>query len=202
MKELDVEGLFWRTEEPERKIAGRLRLDPADGATLSLVEPMRFNATGDTRVPITDLLAGGPDADDAIRFLGVTESQVLTLHGCSLAGCSMGSSSLMIPRRYRVTTVLTGVHLGSEEPMSFTSVSVELSNLASWVGRSGFGVEDVFADDPERPSGLRLTYEQVPAVETNTDDGSVAIRFSVAVQVQPLWTEPDRTRVRFRVSLS
>ena len=88
----------------------------------------------------------------------------------------MGSTG-MNHRRYRVTTILMGVHLGSEEPMSFTSVSVELSNLASWVGRSGFGVDDVFAEDSEKPSGLRLTYEQVPTVETNTDEGSIAVRF-------------------------
>ena len=176
MKELDVEGLFWRPEEPERKIAGRLRFDQTDGATLSLVEPMRFNATGVTRVPITDLLAGGPEAGDAARLLGMTESQVLTLDGCFPAGSSMGSN-LMIKRRYRVTTVLTGVDLGREEPMSFTSASVELSNLASWVGRSGLSADPVSSEDSEKPSGLRFTYEQVPAVETNTDDGSIAVRF-------------------------
>lgn len=176
MQELDVEGLFWRPEEPERKIAGRLRFDSADGATLSLVEPTRLNATGVTRVPITDLLAGGPDAEDAVRFLGATGSHVLTLDGCLLTRSSMGSTG-MTHRHYRVTTVLIGVHLGSEEPMSFTSASVELSNLASWVGRSGLCVEPVSAKDSEKPSGLRLTYEQVPAVEANTDDGSISVRF-------------------------
>ena len=55
----------------------------------------------------------------------------------------MGSTG-MTHRQYRVTTVLMGVHLGSEEPMSFTSASVELSNLASWVGRSGLSVDPVF----------------------------------------------------------
>ena len=176
MKELDVEGLFWRPEEPEHKIAGRLRFDPADGATLSLVEPMRFDGTGVTPVPITDLLEGGPDAEDAVRFLGATGSHVLTLDGCHLTGSSMGSTG-MTQRQYRVATVLMGVQLGSEEPLSFTSASVELSNLASWVGRSGLGVEPVSAEDSEKRSGLRLTYEQVPAVEANTDDGSIAVRF-------------------------
>ena len=184
MKELDVDGLFWRPEEPERKFAGRLRFSPTDGATLSVVEPMRFNATGVTRVALTDLLAGGPDAGGEARLLGVTESHVLTLDGCSQPGSSMGSN-LMIQRRYRVTTVLTGVHLGREEPMSFTRASVELSNLASWVGRSGLSVDDVLADDSEKPSGLRLTYQHVPAVETNTDDGSIAVRFPWRCKFNP-----------------
>lgn len=176
MKELDVDGLFWRPEEPERKFAGRLRFSPTDGATLSVVEPIQFNAAGDTRGPLTELLAGGPDAEGEARLLGVTESHVLTLDGCSQPGSSMGSN-LMIQRRYRVTTVLTGVHLGKEEPMSFTRASVELSNLASWVGRSGLGVDDVLAEGSEKPSGLRLTYQHVPAVEMDTDDGSISVRF-------------------------
>ncbi len=182
MKKLDVEGLFWRPEEPERKIAGHLRFDPADGATLSLVEPMRFSTTGG---PIADLLAGGSDAGDTARLLGVTGSHVLTLDGCllMLAEDSLGPN-LMI-QRYRVTTVLTGVHLGREEPMSFTRASVALSNLASWVGRSGLGVDPVSAEDSEKPSGLRLTYQQVPAIETDTDDGSIAVRFPWRCKYNP-----------------
>ena len=38
MQELDLEGLFWRPEAPNRENSGRLRFDPTDGAILSLIE--------------------------------------------------------------------------------------------------------------------------------------------------------------------
>ena len=65
MQELDVEGLFWRPEAPDREIAGRLRFDPTDGAILSFIEPLRFSRTENTRMSLTDLLGGQSEDKDA-----------------------------------------------------------------------------------------------------------------------------------------
>ena len=65
MQELDLEGLFWRPEAPNRENSGRLRFDPTDGAILSLIEPFRFNTTAGTRIPLIDLV------DESIYILVV-----------------------------------------------------------------------------------------------------------------------------------
>ena len=41
MQELDLESLVWRPEEPDHKLAGRLRFNPMDGAVLSFLMLLR-----------------------------------------------------------------------------------------------------------------------------------------------------------------
>ena len=165
-------------------MAGRLRFNPTDGATLSLIEPLRFNSTGATQVPLMELLEGKPDDGVGIRFLGITGSHVLTLDRCRVSASTLQANRHIVQRRYRITAILMGAHLGTEEPMSFSSVSVQLGTLANWVGRSGLTVDTVPEEDSESFAGLRLTYEPVSSIETNTDDGSIAVSF-------PWWCQPD-----------
>ena len=184
MQELDFEGLFWRPEAPDRKIAGRLRFDPTAGAILSFIEPLRFSRTENTRMSLTDLLGAQSEDKDGIRFLGVAGPHKLTLDQCRLSASSLQSNSF-IQRRYQVTSILTGAHLGTEDPLIFTSVSVQLGNLVSWVGHSGLSVDRLPAE-PEKLAGIRLTYESVPSIETETDDGSIAVAFPWRCQLNPL----------------
>ena len=69
--------------------------------------------------------------------------------------------------------------------MKFTSVRVQLGGLASWVGRSGLSV-DWLPAEAGKPTGIRLTYESVPSIEKETDDGSIAVAFSWWCQPGPL----------------
>ena len=184
MQELDLEGLFWRPEEPDRQLAGRLRFDPKDGAVLSFIEPLRLSRTDNATRPLTDLLGGRSEDTDGIRFLGVAGSHVLTLDQCLLSGSSLRSPGIT-QHRYQVATVLTGAHLGTEDLISFTSVSVQLSDLASWVGRSGLSVDSLPARAGE-PTGIRLTYESVPSIETETEDGSIIVAFPWRCQLNRL----------------
>ena len=183
MKELDVDGVFWASEDPDHKMAGRLRFKPTDGATLSPIEPLRFNSSGGTQVPLMELLEGKPDDGAGIRLLGIAGSQVVTLDRCYLLGSSLGSGRI-VQRRYRVSTLLSGAHFGIDEPLSFSSVTVQLSNLVQWVGRSGLSVDTVPDEDSQSFAALRLTYEPVSSIETTTDDGSISVSF-------PWWCQPD-----------
>ena len=184
MQELDLEGLFWRPEAPDREIAGRLRFDSTGGAILSFIEPLRFSGTENTIMSLTDLLGAQSEDKDGIRFLGVAGPHKLTLDQCRLSGSSL-QSNRFIQRRYQVTSILTGAHLGTEDPLIFTSVSVQLGNLVSWVGHSGLSV-DWLPAEAEKPAGIRLTYESVPSIETETDDGSIAVAFPWRCQLNPL----------------
>ena len=195
MQELDVEGLFWRPEAPDREIAGRLRFDPTDGAILSFIEPLRFSRTENTRMSLTDLLGGQSEDKNAIRFLGVAGPHKFTLDQCRLSGSPLQSNSF-IQRRYQVTSILTGAHLGTEDPLIFTSVSVQLGNLVSWVGHSGLSV-DWLPAEAEKLAGIRLTYESVPSIETETDDGSIAVAFPWRCQLNPL----DKSMLEHRCAI-
>ena len=184
MNELDVDGVFWASEDPDHKMAGHLRFNPTDGATLSLIEPLRLNSTGATQVPLMELLEGEPDDGAGIRLLGITGSHVLTLDRCRVFASALQANGHIVQRRYRISAILMGAHLGTEERMNFSSVSVQLGNLANWVGRSGLSVDTVPDEDSESFAGIRLTYEPVSSIETNTDDGSIAVLF-------PWWCQPD-----------
>ena len=175
MQDLDLEGLFWQPDAPDHEIAGRLRFNPTDGATLSLIEPLRFSRTENTTTPLAGLPGPQYENNDGIKFLGVAGPHTLTLDQCRLSAGSLQSNSL-IQYRYQVTSILLGAHLRTEDPMTFTSVSVRLNDLASWVGRSGLSVEPIKAE-AAKLDGIRLTYESVPSVAVETDDGSIAVAF-------------------------
>lgn len=175
--------LFWRPEEPDHKLAGRLRFNPTDGAILSFIEPLRLSRNNNT-MSLTDLLGAQSENDDGIRLLGVAGSRTLTLDQCHLLRSSLQSHGF-IQRRYQVNTILTGAHLGTEVSMRFASVSVQLGDLASWVGRSGLSV-DWLSAEAGKPSGIRLTYESVPSIRKETDDGSITVAFSWQCQLNPL----------------
>ena len=185
MQELDLEGLFWRPEAPDREIAGRLRYDPTDGAILSLIEPFRFTATDGAKITRIDFMGNRPeDGDgDGIRFLGIAGSHLLTLDQCDLTGSSLKSSRIM-QRRYRVAKVLTGAHFGVNDPLRVRSVTVQLSNLVQWVGRSGLSVDLHPKEDSGRVNGVGINYASVPSIEADTNDGSIAVSF-------PWWCQPD-----------
>ena len=107
MTDLDVEGLFWRPDRPDRKMAGHLQFGPTDGAILSIVEPFLNPDSLGVRFD-----------DDGVRLLGIAGSHVLTLDQCHLIGGSQESNG-MGQRRYRVFTVLSGAHFGIDEPLEF-----------------------------------------------------------------------------------
>ena len=183
MQELDLEGLFWRPEAPDREIAGRLRYDPTDGAILSLIEPFRFTATDGAKITRIDFMGNRTEDGDGIRFLGIAGSHLLTLDQCDLSRSSLKSSRI-IQRRYRVTQVFMGAHFGVNDPLRFRSVTVQLSNLVQWVGRSGLSVDLHPKGDSGRVERLSIHYATVPSIEVDTADGSIAVSF-------PWWCQPN-----------
>ena len=159
----DVEGHFWRPDKPDQKMAGRLRFDPTDGAILSIIEPSLSLDSLDVRLD-----------GDAVRLLGIAGSQVLTLEQCYLFDVSQEFTG-MFQRRYKVAIVISGAHFELDEPIDFGSVTVQLSNLVQWVGRYGLSVDDRLNEDSGKFFGIK--YEPVSSIETNVDDGAIAVTF-------------------------
>ena len=144
MKALDLDGLFWLPEASDRKMAGRLVFDTIDGATLKLTV-MDPSLTSDSLGPRFD--------DENVRLVGLAGSDVITLERCYLAGASTESNGL-VQHRYRVSAILSGAHFDANEPLQFTCVSLQLTNLVQWVGRSSLSVDPRPKGGSGEPSDL------------------------------------------------
>lgn len=144
--------------------------DTIDGATLTVIDPSStFGSSG-----------LGLD-DEHVRIVGLAGSEVVTLERCFLAGVSTKSNGL-VERRYRVSAILSGAHFDANEPLKFTCVSLQLTNLVQWVGRSSLNVDlrpKAGSGEAERS---RVSYALIAAIETNAKDGSIAVTFPVRWQ--------------------
>lgn len=176
VKELDLEGLFWRVEAPEHQIPGRLRFGPTDGGILSLIKPFRFRTIDGTNGSLDDSMAERSDDRDGVRFLGTSGAHLLTLDQFYLTGSSL-KSGRMIQLRYRVSTILIGAYFEKDELLNFGLVRVQLANLAQWVGCSGLSIDLDSKENPWRVDGVRIRYKSLPPIEADTNDGSIAVTF-------------------------
>ena len=167
VEELDIEGLFWRPEAPENKIAGRLRFNRSDGAILSLIDS-----------------ADNPSySEHSFRLLGAAGSQRLTLEQCQVSGETTHSNGV-IQRRFRVSVVLSGAHF--DDPVRFDSFTVRLGNLVQWVGASGLSVESISKDDSKDVSMFQITYTPIASTDVPTSDGTLVLTFPWSYRIDRL----------------
>ena len=80
-------------------------------------------------------------------------------------------------RRYRVSTILSGAHVGLDKQLIFGSFTVQFGNLVQWVGRSGVSVDLHPKGDSGRVDGVSIHYASVLPIEANTYDGTIAVTF-------------------------
>jgi hypothetical protein len=155
MKEFDELGLFWLPDHEEDALSGRLKFDPKEGGiTLSLVG--RFDNAADD------------DEDSNLRILGWRGNDRVTLDQCLSLGTNRRAPGAP-ESKFHANQMFVGHHF-EEEELSFQSASLRLSDLNSWVGRSGIAVED---DDPRPGSPAAATYQM-----TFTPPQEEAQRFS------------------------
>ena len=125
-------GLWWLPATPNRKIFGTLQVG-ADG--------MMLETTG-TLVPKTQPFDMGGDAYNIVH--GATQgSNNITLYYAITQGGSWSANGISITR-YCVQAAILG-HLFSEriEKLRWTELRAECTQLAEWIGISGFQDPDV-----------------------------------------------------------
>jgi hypothetical protein len=123
----DDEGVFWLPGNHNQQVAGRLKFDPVEGATLSLIGgfgdlPQQFN-----------------DQARMIRIHGVAGKRYLTLDHCFNTNTTFempGTSR----QTYYVNRVITGAHFGVDEDLTFDRCAIDFDQLPGWVRRSGVTV--------------------------------------------------------------
>lgn len=126
MEGFEHEGIFWDCKNPDLKLVGRVSFDPLEGAALKIVG---------TFSNIADAVKPGPP--DAKRIHGVADRTLMTLLGCQSVSTSFESPGV-IREEYRVSFVLSGVHLGADDDLTFDEVSASYDQLARWIHRTGF----------------------------------------------------------------
>jgi ApeA-like protein/HEPN superfamily Apea-like protein len=141
MRAFDELGLFWLPDHEEQALSGRLQFDPkGEGISLSLVGMF-------DNVP--------EDRDQAtFRIIGWRGNDKVTLDQCLLRERNPRAPGIA-ESKYYANQMFVGHHFGREE-LAFQSASVVVSDLDSWVGRSGIALEE---DYPHAPSGTQPIYK-------------------------------------------
>ncbi len=141
MKAFDDLGLFWLPGHEEDALSGRLQFDPkGDGITLSLVG--MFDNAPDDR--------GEPE----LRIVGWRGNDKVTLDRCFSIGRNPRAPGIA-ESAYYANQMFVGHHFERDDELAFQSASVLLSDLDSWVGRTGIAVEDGY---PHNESGTQAIY--------------------------------------------
>jgi hypothetical protein len=167
MDPFDDEGVFWLPDKDgEQQVAGRLKFDPAEGATLDLMGGFG------------DLMQQLNPGRGASRIHGVAGRRYLTLDGCFISN-NRHEMPGGIRHTYYVPTVITGALFDEDESLTFDKCSVSFDQLAHWVGRTGITIS-LQSPEPEltsRVDGAKIEYKP-PADETAQIDNDEELRLA------------------------
>ncbi len=194
MEELDVEGLFWLVDQPDDKVAGRLRFDVANGAELSLIGAFHQLPSSGTH-DLTDVFF---PRDDPVRLLGVAGKRLLTLERCIQVGTRTEWPG-MVRERYSPEVILSGAHFEESESLEFSGVRFELSHLDEWVSKSSTSVSRL-ADAAGKHTG-EIQIDHKPREETSVliDVGELALGYIYSYKLDSITEKTIGQRSYFRV---
>src|SRR5689334_19079039 len=123
MKASEADGLFWLPEEPLRSVAGTLSYSTEAGIDLAL-----FGSLGSlpATLPATRVvpLIHGVVWNPAI-------GPQVTLRDCRLSGLSLNAPGIA-RERYRISRLLAGAHLLTDDDFLFERINLRFSGLGSW----------------------------------------------------------------------
>lgn len=172
---MEDDGLFWLPEEPDRRVAGHLRLDRDAGGELVLIG--KFGDPSD----FTD----DDEPERYPRILGVAGKRTFTLEDCLIINSTFMSVSGE-SRRLVIARALIGAHFGHDEELRFTAIAVETNHLHEWVGRSG--LERSMQTEGNRLTGAQLNYKLPDTESVEIENGQLSLGFTYA------WSGDDLKR--------
>ena len=162
MKAFDELGLFWLPGHEEDALSGRLRFDPTGGGiNLSLVGDFAHAPAG---------------PDSLFRIVGWRGNDRVTLDRCYSQGPNFRAPGIT-EGRYYANRMFVGHHFEREE-IAFQYVAVQLSDLDSWVGRSGIATEDDYSHTESRSRPIfRMAFTPPPEETHPFSRGRVKLAF-------------------------
>ena len=127
MEPFENEGIFWLPVKDNVQLAGRLKFDPAEGATLNLM-----GGFGAIQEQFSDQAR-------MIRMHGVAGKRYLTLDGCFNTDTTHEAPGIT-RQTYYVNRIITDHLFGDCEALTFDKCSVAFDQLPAWIRRSGVSV--------------------------------------------------------------
>ena len=127
MEPFENDGIFWRPGKDNEQLSGRLKFDPVEGATLSLI-----GGFGDIIDQFTEQSAN-------IRIHGVAGKRYLTLDGCFNTKTEIEMPGTRRQDFY-VGFIIAGHLFPDGEEFTFDEFSAGFDQLPTWVRRSGVNV--------------------------------------------------------------
>jgi hypothetical protein len=150
MEAFEDDGVFWLPGKESASVAGHLKFDPIEGATLSL--------TG-TLDDMKDHFARSQAP--RIRIHGVAGRRYLTLDKCFASNTSLDMPGIA-RQTYTVGLVIAGHLFDNDESLTFDKCAVEFDQLPTWVRRSGVQVMAAAPTDTQRADHIVIDFHQLP----------------------------------------
>ena len=165
MEPFEVQGEWWLPHAPDRRVPGRLKVDPIEGSTLELIGGLREWHELGVALPGGRGIAVGGDNDQSgsyPRILGVADDDDFTLEDCFQTSLTERFGRHADQETIYANQVLRGAHFDANAALEATGVRIMARHLASWVGESGLTEHLPSAD--ETHGDARLAWRSVAAV--------------------------------------
>jgi hypothetical protein len=145
----EVQGEWWLPHRPDRRVSGRLKVDPIDGAHLDLMGAIREWHERGTPPPGGGGIAITEDDESGAypRILGLADTTPFTLEDCFQTHLSSRLGTGTEYETIYANEVLKGAHFDQDENLEATGVRVAARHLATWVGESGLAVHHSRPDE-------------------------------------------------------
>jgi hypothetical protein len=127
MESFEDEGVFWLPGKDDAQLAGRLKFDAVEGATLNLM-----GGFGNLQEQFGDQAR-------MIRIHGVAGKRYLTLDRCFNINTTFEVPGIS-RQNYYVNRIITGHLFDDSDELTFDRFSVNFDQLPTWVRRSGVQV--------------------------------------------------------------
>ncbi len=169
MENLDVVDEFWKADNPERRVPGRLTFSVSFGASLQLAGA--FNEDPKLR---------SSDASDvvSIRIFGRSGYSRYTLFNCLKIDWA-ATADTVYRETYRIVFILSGSYFIRDENPEFASVNIRLRHLDSWIAPPTINYEDEW--DGNRFHRHHLYYEPRKPISVQTRTGQLTLLYSDSV---------------------
>jgi ApeA N-terminal domain 1 len=157
MEPFENDGIFWRPGKDNEQLSGRLKFDPVEGATLSLI-----GGFGDIIDQFTEQSAN-------IRIHGVAGKRYLTLDGCFNTKTEIEMPGTRRQDFY-VGFIIAGHLFPDGEEFTFDEFSAGFDQLPTWVRRSGVNVTLEATEVTQIPDRIKIDFSQPPDETVQLDD--------------------------------
>ena len=170
MKDLDVVGEFWKADNPERRVPGRLIFSVTSGGSLQLAGAF----TEDPKQISSDT----SDIESA-RIYGRSGYNTYTLFNCLKTGWR-ANADIVYREDYSIVFILSGSYFIEDEDPEFTSATIRLQHLDKWIA------PPTITDDHEwcenRLKRYHLYFEPRDSISVQTCTGKLTLIHSDNIQ--------------------